>query len=258
MDRQPNRGSGSRAMQTLVVVPTYQEAENVLPLSAQVLALDPTFEVLVVDDSSPDGTANLVAQAGRRQPRLHLIRRAGKLGLGSAYLTAFRFGFKRGFERIATMDCDFSHDPADLPRLVAATEQCELAIGSRYVPGGAILNWPVRRRALSAFGNLYTRVLLRLPVRDCTSGYRCYHRSVLEAVHPFDMKSSGYSFLEEMVWRVHRCGFRIRELPIVFANRRAGSSKIDQREIFLAAWRVLATALRPPRFECRGGPCGRP
>ena len=238
-------------MPSLIILPTYNEAENVLRLSKEGLAQDPSLEILVVDDNSPDGTADLVESSLAEEPRLHLLRREQKLGLGSAYLAGFHYGLERGYRWILTMDCDFSHNPSDLPRMLAAMSDCDMVIGSRYVPGGGIANWTLDRRLLSRFANLYTRMLLRLPVRDCTSGYRCYSRSVLEAVDPFAIRSSGYSFLEDMVWRVHRGGFRIREIPIVFEDRRAGSSKIDRAEIYRAAWHVLATALKPPALGSR-------
>jgi dolichol-phosphate mannosyltransferase len=234
-------------VRNLVVLPTYNEAENVIGLATDVLAIDVSLEILVVDDASPDGTAERVADAARRQPRLQLLRRPGKLGLGTAYLAGFRHGLDHGYDCVLTMDCDRSHNPRYIPALLAAMDEADLAIGSRYVPGGGILNWPWHRRALSAFANLYARTLLRLPVHDCTSGFRCYRREVLASVDPFGVRSSGYSFLEEMAWRVHRCGFRIAEVPIVFEQRSAGESKIDSSEIWLAAWHVLATALRPTR-----------
>jgi dolichol-phosphate mannosyltransferase len=232
-------------VRTLVVLPTYNEAENVLGLAAEVLAADPSLEILVVDDASPDGTGELVAEAARHEPRLSLLRRPGKLGLGTAYLAGFRHGLERGYERVLTMDCDRSHNPRHIPSLLAAMERADCAIGSRYVPGGAIRNWPWHRRALSAFANLYARTLLRLPVRDVTSGFRCYAREVLATVDPFSIRASGYSFLEEMALRVHRAGFRIAEVPIVFEQRTLGVSKIDSSEIYRAAWHVLAAALRP-------------
>jgi dolichol-phosphate mannosyltransferase len=235
----------SASVRNLVVLPTYNESENVLGVAADVLAIDASLEILVVDDASPDGTGELVAAAARREPRLHLLRRPGKLGLGTAYLAGFRHGLEHGYDRVLTMDCDRSHNPRYIPALLAAMADADLAIGSRYVKGGGISNWPWHRRTLSAFANLYARTLLRLPVADCTSGFRCYRREVLARVDPFGIRSSGYSFLEEMAWRVHRCGFRIAEVPILFEQRTAGVSKIDSSEIWRAAWHVLATAFRP-------------
>jgi dolichol-phosphate mannosyltransferase len=231
-------------MRCLVILPAYNEAENVLPLSREVLKQDVGLEVLVVDDASPDGTARLVTEAMADERRLHLLNREAKLGLGSAYLAGFRYGLERDYERILTMDCDFSHNPRYLPELLHAMDDADMVIGSRYVQGGGIRNWALHRRVLSAFANFYTRVLLRLPVRDCTSGYRCYSRAVLEQVNPFASEASGYSFLEEMVWRVHRAGFRVREVPIIFEDRYSGASKIDHHEIYRAAWHVLVRAVR--------------
>jgi glycosyltransferase involved in cell wall biosynthesis len=235
-------------MRALVVLPTYNEAENVLRLSADVLARHACLEVLVVDDSSPDGTGELVEEALKDEPRLHLLRRPEKRGLGGAYLAGFRYGLTHGYDFVLTMDCDYSHHPRYLPRILEEAAEADLVIGSRYVPGGGVANWPRRRRLLSLFANTYTRLLLRVPVHDCTAGFRCYRRQVLESVDPFSIRSSGYSFLEEMVWRVHRRGFRIKEIPIVFEDRTHGVSKIDQREIYRAVWHVLRTSLRrfPP------------
>ncbi len=232
-------------MRALVILPAYNEAENVLPLSEEILAKDPSIDVLVIDDNSPDGTGDLVQGAQSEEPRLHLLRRPDKLGLGTAYLAGFRYALDYGYDYIFTMDCDRSHNPRYIPQMLGGMTDHDLIIGSRYVPGGGITNWPKRRRILSAFANFYARTLLRLPVRDCTSGFRCYRREVLETVKPFQIRSSGYSFLEEMVCRVHRWGFRIGEIPIVFEQRTAGTSKIDSSEIYLAAWHVLATAFRP-------------
>ncbi len=233
-------------MHALVILPTYNEADNVLVLSREILAKEPSIDVLVVDDNSPDGTGDLVSGAQQHEARLHLLRRPRKLGLGTAYVTGFRYALERDYDRIMTMDCDRSHNPRYIPEILAAMDEHDMMIGSRYVPGGGIENWPWHRRILSAFANFYARTLLRLPVRDCTSGYRCYKREVLETVDLFLIRSSGYSFLEEMVWRVHRAGFRIGEIPILFEQRTAGASKIDSSEIYLAAWHVLSTALRPP------------
>ncbi len=231
-------------MRTIVILPTYNEAGNVGSLAQGLFAAEPRIDVVVVDDNSPDGTGDVVEAMMRDEPRLHLIRRPGKLGLGTAYLAGFRWGLDRGFDRFVTMDCDFSHDPAALPRMLDAMRESDMVIGSRYVDGGGTQNWPWSRLALSVCANRYTRIMLRLPVRDCTSGYRGYTRKVLEEAEPFDIRSSGYSFLEEMVWRVHRCGFRIGEVPIVYTVRAHGHSKIDRTEIYRAIWHVTATAVR--------------
>ena len=229
----------------LVVLPTYNEASNVIGLARAILEVD-SLDVLVVDDGSPDGTGDLVEQAGHHEPRLRLLRRASKLGLGTAYLAGFRYALEREYACVLTMDADWSHQPRYLRVLLAGMADHDMMIGSRYVEGGGVVDWPAHRRLLSRFANAYTRALLSLPVHDCTSGYRCYSRRVLEAVDPFAITASGYSFLEEMVWRVARGGFRIGEVPIRFENRTAGSSKIDKSEIWRAALHVLATALRPP------------
>ena len=232
----------------LVILPTYNEADNVLDLVTQVLAQSSQIEVLVVDDNSPDGTGQLVAEAARSEPRLSLLKRPGKLGLGTAYLAGFQRGLDRGFDRIFTMDCDFSHNPRYLPAMLTAMDDYDVVVGSRYVPGGGVENWPWPRRLLSRFANLYARTLLRLDVRDCTAGFRGYSREVLETVDPFVIRSSGYSFLEEMAWRVTRCGFTMGEIPIIFEQRKAGSSKIESSEIYWAALYVLVTAVRPPKL----------
>ncbi len=234
---------------SLVILPTYNEAQNVLSLARAILATDAGLDVLVVDDASPDGTGDLVERERAAESRLSLLRRAGKLGLGTAYLAGFRWGLDHGYGRVLTMDCDGSHDPRYIPAMLGSLGRFDMVVGSRYVHGGGVVNWPRHRRALSAFANFYARVLLRLPVRDCTSGFRLYTREVLETVDPFAIRSSGYSFLEEITWRVARFGFRIGEVPIVFEQRTLGISKIDSSEIYLAAWRVLALAFRSPPFR---------
>ncbi len=232
-----------RNTRSLVVRPTFNEAENVLPVSEKVLVQDRSVDVLVVDDNSPDGTGDLVENRMGVEPRLHLIRREKKLGLGSAYLAGFRYALAQGYDHVITMDCDFSHNPDELTSLLSQQDDSDMVIGSRYIPGGAIRNWPLYRRWLSRFANAYTRVLLKLPVHDCTSGYRSYRREVLETIDIGGIRSSGYAFLEEMVSRVHSEGFRIVEVPILFEDRRAGASKIDRSEILRAAWHVLRSAV---------------
>ncbi len=238
-------------MRSLVILPSYDEATNVLPLSRDILQRDATLDVLVVDDNSPDGTAALVEQAMADEPRLHLLKRPAKLGLGSAYLAGFAYALARDYQQILTMDCDYSHHPRYLPAILAAMSESDMVVGSRYVSGGGVANWPLHRVLLSRFANGYARLILRLPVRDCTAGFRCYSREVLESVEPQAVRSSGYSFLEEMIYRVHRSGFRIREVPIVFEDRAGGVSKISQSEIYLAAFHVLLTAIKPPRIPPR-------
>jgi dolichol-phosphate mannosyltransferase len=233
-------------MRALAILPTYNEADNVLAVASGVLAQDAALEVLVVDDNSPDGTGEIVERAAKSEPRLHLLRRPGKLGLGSAYLAGFRYAIDADYALVLTMDCDGSHNPRYLPQMLAAAAQADLVIGSRYVAGGSVVNWPWHRRLLSRFANFYTRMLLRVPTHDCTAGFRCYRRQVLETVNPFTIRGSGYSFLEEMVYRVHHAGFRISEIPIVFEQRTHGVSKIDEREIYRTAWHVLVTAIRRP------------
>jgi dolichol-phosphate mannosyltransferase len=229
-------------VRALVVIPTYNEAGMIESLVAAVLRQDPRVEVLVVDDASADGTGDLVEALA--EPRAHLLRRSGKLGLGTAYLAGFGYGLERGYDAVFTMDGDGSHDPKALPALLAALEGADMVIGSRYVPGGGIANWKIHRRVLSSFANWYTRVLLRIPQRDCTSGYRGYRSELLRAVDPFATRASGYSFLEELVWKVHRRGFRIVEIPIVFVDRHLGMTKIELSEIVKAAWHVLQNARR--------------
>ena len=236
----------------LVVIPTYNESANIRPLVEEILAQSPEIHVMVVDDASPDGTGDIADELCRQhEGRVHCIHRAGKLGLGTAHIAGFAFGTEKGYRHVVTMDGDRSHSPQYLPAVLSAAEEFDVVIGSRYAPGGGLLNWPMHRRLLSLWANLFTRALLRLPVADCTSGYRCYSREVLETVEPEKVRGSGYSFLEQMVWKVHAAGFSVGEVPIVFKDRDAGASKIDKSEVFRAAWHVLATAVSPPAVPKR-------
>ncbi|MBC8341329.1 MAG: polyprenol monophosphomannose synthase [Proteobacteria bacterium] len=238
-------------LRTLVILPTYDEKDNVTPLSEEILGLSSRIEILVVDDASPDGTGDVVEELGKRNSRIHLLRRSGKLGLGTAYLAGFQYGLDNGYDLIFTMDADRSHNPKYLPAMLEMLDDMDMVVGSRYVPGGGIDNWQLHRRLLSNFANFYTRAALRVTVHDCTAGFRGYRREVLETVDPFRVKSSGYSFLYEMVWRVTRAGFRIGEVPIVFEPRFAGASKINSSEIYIAAFRVLMIAIFPPKVPKR-------
>jgi dolichol-phosphate mannosyltransferase len=230
-------------MRILIVIPTYNEVENAGPLSSEILQFAPEVEILFVDDSSPDGTSEEVERLRAADGRIGLLRRPGKLGLGTAYLAGFRHGLERAHDAVVTMDADFSHHPRYLPALIAGLERCDVMVGSRYVKGGGVRNWGLHRRLLSRFANVYARTLLALPVRDCTAGFRAYRAGVLAALPLDEIRSSGYSFLEEMIYLVSRNGFRIGETPIVFEDRRAGRSKISKREIFLAAYHVLRLRL---------------
>jgi dolichol-phosphate mannosyltransferase len=222
-----------------LVLPTYNEAENLEPLVAAALAnLPESARVLVVDDSSPDGTGELADRLAAAEPRIEVLHRAEKEGLGPAYIAGFRHALAAGAGRILEMDSDFSHDPADLPRLLAATEEADIAIGSRYVSGGGVENWSRLRQAISRGGGTYARLILGLPVRDLTGGYKCFRREVLEAIDLDAIASRGYAFQVEMTYRAVELGFTVAEVPIVFRERRAGASKMSRSIVAEAAWQV--------------------
>ena len=241
----PTNGARGRAV---VVVPTYNEAGNVEAVIEAVLALSGEIAVLIVDDGSPDGTGDLADALRQQNPaRVGLLRRAGKLGLGTAYLDGFRVALDAGFDYVCEMDADFSHNPADLPRLIdACREGAAVAIGSRYIDGLRVLNWPLGRLVLSYGAGVYTRAITRLPIKDVTAGFKCFRRTVLEAI-PFDrVQSNGYSFQIEMNYRAWRRGFTLQEVPIVFTERSEGESKMSGaivREAMGKVWELRARAL---------------
>lgn len=228
--------------QTIVIVPTYNEAENVPPLIERILSLEENVDVLIVDDNSPDGTGEAADAIAAENSRVQVIHRAAKLGLGTAYTAGFTRALQQGYDRIMTMDADFSHNPRYIPALLRLTETYDLAIGSRYVPGGGVRLWGLHRRLLSHGANLFARSMLGLHAHDCTAGFRCYRASVLETVDPHSILADGYSYLLEMLWRVQKAGFSVAETPIVFTDRRRGASKISQKEIFHAAGTVFRLA----------------
>jgi dolichol-phosphate mannosyltransferase len=228
-------------MEKLVIVPTYNERENIGGLIDRLLALPYGLEVLVVDDNSPDGTGALVEERRAADPRIHLLRRPGKLGLGSAYVAGFRYALAQGAELVFEMDADFSHDPEAIGSFLEAVEHADLVLGSRYLHGVTVVHWPLSRLILSYSANLYTRLITGLPVRDATGGFKCFRRRALEAVDLDGVKSDGYSFQIEMSYKIWRKGFRILEIPITFVDRRAGVSKMNQRIVWEAAgmvWRL--------------------
>jgi len=222
-----------------VVVPTYNEAENIERLISQILALDLDLQVIVVDDNSPDGTGQIVDRLAATDPRVRVVHRAGKLGLGTAYIAGFKQAISANMPLILSMDADFSHDPSYLPAMVEMAQTRELVIGSRYVPGGGTRDCTAPRKLLSRGANLFAKVMLGLKAQDCTTGFRCYRRYVLESIELDTIFSSGYSFLIEMITRVQKKGFSIGEVPIVFVNRQRGASKISRLEIIKAVYTVL-------------------
>lgn len=220
---------------TLVITPTYNEADNLETLVAEVFRVEPAVDMLVVDDNSPDGTGDVADRLAQTDTRLHVRHRASKLGLGSAYIEAFRWGLERDYETFVQMDTDMSHDPKYLPQLLGALDAgVDVAVGSRNVPGGGVEGWGPGRRLLSRGGSFYARTVLSVQVRDLTTGYKAVRREVLEAIDLGTIRSEGYSFLVETSYRALRAGFEIAEIPIVFVDRRAGQSKMSFR-IFLEA-----------------------
>ncbi len=236
----------------MVIVPTYDELDNLRALIPKLLAAGPNIEILVVDDNSPDGSGAYVENVGRTIPRVHCLRRPGKMGLGSAYRDGFRYALARGADLIFEMDADFSHDPEAIPKFLEEAKQADLVLGSRYLRGVTVVNWPLRRLMLSYTANVFSRVVTGLPVNDATGGFKCFRRTVLEAIDLDRIKSDGYAFQIEVSFHAWRLGFRIKEIPILFVDRRAGISKMNKRIIREAFFLVLRLGCirlftRPPR-----------
>lgn len=232
---------------TLVIIPTYNEAHNIGKLIDQILSLVIYVDVLVVDDGSPDETAKKVRQKQERYPdRIHLIERDGKKGLGTAYVQGFRYALSHDYEYICGMDADFSHNPEDIPRLVLAVESkgADVAIGSRYSNGISIVNWPLSRLILSYAANMYARFVTGLPVRDTTAGFKCIHRKVLEKIDIKKIRSNGYAFQIEIHFRAWKAGFRLKEVSIIFREREEGVSKMSNAIVREAIWRVWSLRFR--------------
>src|SRR5579872_775090 len=223
----------------IVIVPTYNERDNITRLIPAVLEKDPRLEVLVVDDASPDCTGQIVESIAAENPRVHVLHRAGKMGLGTAYLAGFRWGLEQGYDYLFEMDADFSHDPNHLPQFLEAVKDADLVLGSRYREGRVtVVNWPMTRLILSFFANAYARIVTGLPLEDSTGGFKCFRRSVLEAIDLNAVRSNGYAFQIEMSFRVWKKGFRIREIPIVFVDRTEGQSKMSRKIVREAVWMV--------------------
>jgi dolichol-phosphate mannosyltransferase len=232
---------------SLVIVPTFNEADNITSVLDQVMSLPGGISVLVVDDGSPDGTADHVRRVRDRHPgRIFLVERAGKLGLGTAYIQGFHFALRHDFTYVCEMDADLSHNPSDLLRLIGpvAAGTADMTVGSRYIDGVRVMNWPLPRLVLSYAAGVYTRVITRLPIFDVTAGFKCYHRRVLEAIDLDRVKSNGYSFQIEMKYRAWRGGFRVVEIPIVFTERTEGRSKMSKSIVREAAMKVWELRFR--------------
>lgn len=227
------------AERALVVVPTYNEAPNLANLVPQILAQDPRLEVLVVDDASPDGTGQIADGLVRDNPRVHVLHREGKLGLGTAYLAGFRWALDQGYDYVFEMDADFSHDPAHLPQFLKAAASADLVLGSRYLGGKVtVVNWPIGRLMLSYWANVYARWVTGLRIWDLTGGFKCFRSRVLQAIDLSQVRSNGYAFQIEMSVRAWRKGFKLAEVPIVFVDRTEGQSKMNKKIVREAIWMV--------------------
>ncbi|HVI73383.1 MAG TPA: polyprenol monophosphomannose synthase [Anaeromyxobacteraceae bacterium] len=231
--------AGTRpARRALVCLPTYDERENLEPITRAILQATPEVEVLVIDDNSPDGTGELADRLAAGEPRLHVLHRPGKAGLGKAYLAGFAWALEHGYELVLEMDADFSHNPSYLPRMLELAGEADLVLGSRNVAGGGTLNWGIGRKLLSRGGSFYARTILGVRVRDLTGGFKCFRRQVLEAIDLPTVECSGYAFQIELTYRALRKGFRVVETPIVFEDRRVGQSKMSRRIVLEAITKV--------------------
>ena len=233
-------------MKNLVIIPTYNEVENAEKIIRAVLALPGGFHILIIDDGSPDGTANVVKGLQVEfEGRLHLLERSGKLGLGTAYLTGFKWALERGYDYIFEMDADFSHAPSDLPRLLeACTSGADLSIGSRYCNGVSVVNWPIGRILISYVASVYVRKMLGFKIYDSTAGFLCYSRKVLETIDLDGVRMKGYGFQIEMKYTAHKLGFKIAEVPVIFVNRKEGTSKMSGGIFGEAFWGVISLRFR--------------
>lgn len=241
----------------LVVIPTYNEAENLREITPRVRRAAPGAEILIADDASPDGTGAVADALAAEDPQVQVLHRAAKQGLGAAYVAGFHWARHQGFDVVVEMDADGSHAPEELPRLLAALHGADVVLGSRWVPGGRVVNWPWRRTMLSRGGNLYARLVLSLPVRDATGGYRAYRMPALDKIDFDSVASQGYCFQVDLAWRAHRHQLRVVEVPITFTERRRGESKMSSAIVREALWRVTLWGVRSRRGalrQIRGGP----
>ena len=231
-------------MKPLVISPTYNEKRNIKELIARISQLNCVLDILIIDDNSPDGTGEIVKKLMETNDRIYLIERKGKLGLGTAYCRGFQWALERDYDPIIQMDADLSHNPDDIPRLIDASESCDSVIGSRYIEGVNVVNWPMRRLLLSYFANWYARVVIRLPIMDLTGGFKCIRRRVLKEIDFSKIRSEGYSFQIEMNFLAWIKGFKLTEIPIVFTDRTVGESKMHRGIVFEAIWMVPKLLLK--------------
>ncbi|CAN5147119.1 polyprenol monophosphomannose synthase [soil metagenome] len=235
----------------VAVIPTYNESENLRWIVERVRAAVPAVDVIVVDDGSPDGTGDIADQLAVEDPQVSVVHRSEKAGLGAAYLHGFAVALERGYDVVGEMDADGSHRPEQLPQLLAALQDADLVIGSRWVRGGSVVNWPLSRKALSVGGNLYARAVLGISVRDVTAGYRLFRRSTLEVIDLADVESSGYCFQADLAWRTAKAGLRIVEVPIEFVERVRGESKMNRGVATESLWRITAWGFAERRRQVR-------
>ena len=231
-------------MKTLVIIPTYNELNNIQKLIPEILENYPELNLLVVDDNSPDGTANIIEEYSKKDSRVHLIKRNGKLGLGTAYVAGFKYAIANNYDSIIQMDADFSHDPTEIKNFLELIPIYDLVIGSRYIYGVRVINWPIRRLLLSYFANLYTRIITGLPVKDGTGGYKCIRKEVLQSIDLDKIHSNGYSFQIEINFLAWKKNFKLTEMPIVFVDRVKGSSKMSKKIVYEAVFMVWKLRLK--------------
>jgi dolichol-phosphate mannosyltransferase len=228
-------------MKTLIIIPTYNELDNLPRLLPEVLSKNEEINILIVDDNSPDGTAAFVENEMKDNDRIHLIKRSSKQGLGTAYIAGFKYALQNNFELIFEMDADFSHDPKEIPKFLEEIKNSDLVIGSRYINGVNVINWPMRRLLLSSFANVYTRIITGMPIHDATGGFKCFRRKVLESINLDQVRSNGYAFQIEMNFKAWKKGFKVKEIPIIFVDRMKGQSKMSKkivREAVTMVWKL--------------------
>ena len=233
-------------MSNIVIIPTYKEKENIEAMITTIFSLPAKFDILIIDDNSPDGTADIIKRLQSLYPNLHLIERPGKMGLGTAYLAGFEWALEKGFDYIFEMDADFSHDPKDLLKLFKACDEdgADLAIGSRYISGVNVVNWPLSRVLMSYFASIYVRIITGMRIKDTTAGFKCYKKEVLQKIRDYHIRSKGYGFQIEMKFTAWKLGYKIVEVPIIFTDRKLGTSKMSGGIFNEAFWGVLRMKLK--------------